>query len=54
MFNKFRQLGNMIDNKGCTTMTVHDRIQIGNRKYYASSRLLRSKIIRYHTKTKIC
>ena len=38
--NKFRYLGNMIDNEGSINTTIHDRIQIGNRTYYANSRLL--------------
>ena len=47
-FNKFRYLGNMVDNEGCINTTIHDRIQTGNRAQYANSRLLR-----HNTKIKI-
>ena len=33
-------------------MTIHDTIQIGNRAYYANSRLLRTKLISRNTKIK--
>ena len=51
--NKFRYLGNVIGSEGCANTTIRDRIQIGNRAYYANSILLRSKLISYNTKMKI-
>ena len=32
--NKFRYMGNMIDNEESINMTIHDWVQIGNRVYY--------------------
>ena len=50
--NKFRYLGNIIDNEVFINTTIHDRIQIGNRAYYANSRLFRSKFISRNRKIK--
>ena len=51
--NKFRYLGNTIDNEGHINTTIHDKIQIGNKAYYANSSLLRSKLVSCNTKIKI-
>ncbi len=51
--NKFRYLGNMIDNEGPINTTTRDRIQIGNTSYYANTRLFRNKLVSCNTKIKV-
>ena len=43
----------MRDNEAYINTTIHDRVHIGNRAYFANSSLLRSKLISYNTKMKI-
>ena len=45
--------GNTRDNEECLNITIHDRIQIGNRAFYVDNRLLRNKLISHNTKIKI-
>ena len=51
--NKFKYLDNIIDNERCINTKIQDRIQTGNRAYYANTRLLRSKLIVYCRNSKI-
>ncbi|KAJ4450075.1 hypothetical protein ANN_01482 [Periplaneta americana] len=50
---KFRYLGNIMDNEIKMNATIKDRIQAGNKAYFANQKLLKSKILTRTDKIRI-
>lgn len=51
--DEFKYLGNIIDCENRSTACINERIQVGNRAYYANLRMLKSKLINRNTKIQI-
>jgi hypothetical protein len=51
--SEFKYLGNIIDNKNRNNKCIKERIQAGNKAYYANLQMLKSKSISRRSKLQI-
>uniref|UniRef100_A0A8D8V6E2 Craniofacial development protein 2 n=1 Tax=Cacopsylla melanoneura TaxID=428564 RepID=A0A8D8V6E2_9HEMI len=51
--SQFKYLGEIVSNNGKTSSAIKERLQLGNRAYFANQTLLKNKLITRRTKMKI-